>query len=317
MTTFNDEVLHLGGVPVSPLLLGMNAGNAYFLDPANGSDSNDGRSPDNAFASLETAYAALTANQNDILYYIAGATSLSLTAAFEWAKSYTHFIGLCAPVGAAKRARIFMTSTVTSTPMFKVSASGCVFKDLYIFHGIADAAALVCAEVTGGRNYFENVHFAGIGNATQDATGAASLKLNGAEECMFKSCQIGLDTIARGADTSEILVDGSAKRIVFDDCLIYAYIDNAGHAMVQLADNQGLDRFMIFKNCLFLSESLNNGTAMTSAFELPASLVTSAYALINCTAVGISAWDSNSRTKTYANMPDPAASAGGGIATTV
>jgi len=318
MTSFNDEVLTMGGVPVSPHLLGMSYGDKYFLDPANGNDSNDGRTPDTAFKSMETAYDALTDNNNDILYYIGGSSSLSLTEQLVWAKSYTHLVGICAPVGPAKRARIFMTSTVTSTPMVQITGTGCVFSNLYFFHGIADASALVCVEVTGGRCFFDNCHFAGIGNATQDAAGACSLKLNGAEECTFSNCQIGLDTQGtRGANSSEILIDGSTKRVKFDSCLIYAYISNASHVLVKLADASAIDRYLWFKDCLFLSQSLNNGTAMTSVVSAPANMVTSYLIRQNSPIVGATAWESNSRGKSYADLPAPAASAGGGIMTNV
>jgi len=315
-TVINGELMHMGGVPVTPLLLGLTYGDKYFLDPVNGNDTNDGKSVDTAFKTMEVAEDALTNNNNDILFYIGGSSGLNLTQQLVWDKSYTHLVGISAPVGAGKRARIFMTSTVTSTPMIQITGSGCVFSNLYIFHGIANAAALVCVEVTGGRNYFDNVHFAGIGNATQDAAGACSLKLNGAEENKFNNCQIGLDTQGtRGANSSEILCDGSAVRNEFVDCLIYAYISAAGHPLVKIADNAGLDRYLRFRNCTFLSESLNNGTAMTSAFSIPASMVTSYIILDQCRAIGITAWDSNSRGKLYADMVAPAASAGGGLST--
>lgn len=319
MTTFEDRVYQLGGVPVgTPDILGMTPGKVFFLDPANGSDDNLGDTPDHAFKTMETAYAALTDGKNDVLYLIGNGSGLNLTQALVWAKSYTHLVGLCAPVAAAKRARIFMTSTVTSTPMIQITGTGCIFKDLYIFHGIASASALVAVEVTGGRNVFINVHFAGIGDATQDASGACSLKLNGAEENLFLNCQIGLDTQGtRGGDSSEILVDGSAVRNVFQGCLINAFISAAGHSLVKLADNSAVDRYLMFRDCVFLSESLNNATAMTSAFSVPASMVTAYLILHNCSAVGITAWESSSRGKTYGNMVAAAASVGGGLATNI
>ena len=318
MTNFQDRLFHMDGVPVgSPNILEMTPGNTFFLDPANGDDDNLGNSPNAAFKTMEVAYAALTDNNNDVLYLIGDASGLSLTEQLVWAKSYTHLIGLCAPTAISKRARIFMTSTVVSTPMIQITGSGCIFKDLLIFHGIANAAALVAIEVTGGRNYFQNVHFAGIGNTTQDAAGACSLKLNGAEENTFVHCQIGLDTVARGANSSEILVDGSSSRNVFEDCMIYAYISAGGHSLVKLVDNAAIDRFLLFKDCLFLSESENNGTAMDSALNVPANMVTSYIALHKCAGVGITAWEANSRGKTYASMVAPAASAGGGLATNI
>jgi len=115
-------------------------GDHYWLDPTNGSDGNSGTAPDDAFATLPTAYAALTANQHDVLHYISGTSSISLSAAFTWAKSYTHFIGHGSRPGGSPRARIFQTSTATGlSPLFTVSASGCVFDNLLVFQGVDDA----------------------------------------------------------------------------------------------------------------------------------------------------------------------------------
>ena len=88
-------------------------GVAYFLDAANGDDSYDGKSVNRAFKTLPTAYAALTANQNDTLYYLQSSSSISLTAAFTWAKSYTHFIGVCPMTAMGNRARIFQGAAAT------------------------------------------------------------------------------------------------------------------------------------------------------------------------------------------------------------
>ena len=70
MTTFGDQLLQFGGVPVGMQF--PTAGRTFYLDPTNGNDENLGTSPDKAFKTLTAAYAALTANQNDILYYLAG-----------------------------------------------------------------------------------------------------------------------------------------------------------------------------------------------------------------------------------------------------
>jgi len=275
-------------------------GTIYYLDPANGNDTNDGKSPAKAVKSWATAYGKLTANKNDVLVYIGGSTSLRTTAAVTWNKSYTHFIGISAPVMAGNRARIFATSTQTDAVWWTVSASGCIFKNIRWHYGVASASALGCMKVTGGRNYFENCSIEGIGNNTQDAANAYSLELNGAGENVFKHCSIGLDTIARGtASNDEIRCDASAVRNIFEDCIIFAYIEADSHNLVKVVDNTGLDRYLIFRNCLFLSESSNNGTDMTSAFDVPANMVTSYIIIDNCTKVGITDWESNDRGKTY------------------
>ena len=65
MTTHNDMIYALGGVPV---LGEMTTGNVFFVDSVHGSDGNKGNKPSKAFATLDKATNSCTANNNDIVY---------------------------------------------------------------------------------------------------------------------------------------------------------------------------------------------------------------------------------------------------------
>src|SRR5512138_379079 len=97
-------------------------GNCYFVDPLNGSDTYSGLDADHALATLTAALAKCTANNNDTVYLVGNATGINLSAQLDWNKAYTHLIGLCSPVYAGKRARIFQGAAVTGLDLFKVSA---------------------------------------------------------------------------------------------------------------------------------------------------------------------------------------------------
>lgn len=283
-------------------LLGRGGGTAYYLDPTDGNDNNDGLSPQTAVKTLPVAYALLADGEHDILYYIAGTSSITLSAAFTWAKSYTHFIGVCAPSPVAQRARIFQLSTLTgASPLITISGSGCVFSNLYIFQGVDDATSLINVSVTGSRNYFENVHFAGGGHATQAVDGGASLKIDGGDENMFVGCTLGVDTAAAGSGMVNLLLDSEAARNVFKDCLFLIYAGNAGAAFVEIADNTGIDRFTLFQNCMFIN---SKRTDLTSGFVIPASMTaaTNFLLLYNCMVLGTGKLDANDRGVLYGNM---------------
>lgn len=293
-------------------------GTVYYLDPTNGADSNDGLSKSSAFKTLTYAYSKLTDGKNDVLVYIAGTGSISLSAQLDWAKSYTHFIGLCAPTVVGQRARIFQTASATGvSSLIKVSGSSNTFKNLYVFQGVNDATSLVAVEVTGQRNYFENVHFAGIGNATQSATGSASLKINGGAENTFENCTMGVDTVARDADATEILFDTAATRNMFKNCRITSYISAAGFASVTVADGTAIDRWQIFDGCLFTTDSTNQAVSQTSVFSIPSGIVQGKIVLKNsyCLTDGTPDWDSNNRGIIWNNSVAAAASAAGGVCT--
>ena len=312
MTTFGDGLFQFGGVPVGMQF--PTAGNTYFLDPTKGSDNNNGLTIDKAFKTLEVAYAALTANQNDILYYIAGSSSITLSAAFTWAKSYTHFIGACAPTQTAQRARIFQLSTLTgASPLITISASGCIWKNLYIFQGVADATSLINTTVTGGRNYFENVHFAGGGHATQAVNGGASLMLDGAEENTFYRCTIGVDTIAAATGMMGLLLDSIAHRNVFRECTFRMQAGNSGAGFIEAVDGAGFDSDNLWIDCVFIN---NSGTAMASAFVIPVISDPSFRKLLfkDCMLTGITTLDASDRGVIYGNMNDVTGADTSGVA---
>ncbi len=283
-------------------------GNVYYLDPAHGSDSYDGSSPQSAFATLATAYAALTANQNDVLYYIAGASSITVSAAFTWAKSYTHFIGLCAPTRIGQRARIFQLSTLTAaSPLVTISASGCIFANLYIFQGVNDATSLINVQVTGGRNYFENVHFAGGGHATQAVDGGASLALGGTQTCeenTFVRCTIGVDTVDAATGMRALAFNGTeAHRNEFRECTFRLRAGNAGACFIELDTTAAaIDRDTVFDNCLFINNSTSND--MDSAIVIPATAAGEPHLILmkDCLFHNVTKIDASDRGMVFGNM---------------
>ena len=97
------------------------------------------------------------------------------------------------------------------------------------------------------------------------------------------------------------------------------FISSAGYVHVTVNDATGIDRWLIFKRCAFVTEAANDAYTQTSVFSIPAMsqgyiILEDSY-LLTPGASGAGAWDSNSRGRLYANMVAPAAVAAGGIAT--
>ena len=292
-------------------------GTQIWCDPVNGSDGNDGTAPDRAYATFAPAYAALTANKNDVLFIIGGATALNPSTAITWSKSYTHLIGLTGNLpGMGQRARIVNTSGNDLAVLFTLSGNGCIVKNVQFFDGKDSAADGACVLVSGSRNYFENVFIAGMGDATASGpfsrAGSYSLKVSGAENA-FVDCTIGLDTIERTAANSELIVSGIRNRFIH--CDFRSYSTTAGKFLVKI-DNSGGDlRDTIFDDCLFFNYTSNWATGITDAFSMPASGSTH-YVILrgNCVLVGVgTGWAS---TVTHFYGAGPAPNAGYGIATT-
>jgi len=249
-------------------------GDVYYLDPTNGVDTNAGTSPGSAVKTFLVAEELLTANQNDVLVLISGTSALTLTAAVDWDKSYTHFVGACAPTRIEQRARIFQLSTLTgASPLFKLSASSCIMKDFYIFQGVADATSLINYQVTGSRNYFENVHFAGAGNITQAVDGGVSLNINGGAANTFEKCTIGTDTAVAATGVSALTFGPAADAAhnYFDHCTFRVWANSTGVNFVETTIT-GINYDNTFEDCIFINRKAAGGTsALASAFVVPGS----------------------------------------------
>lgn len=314
------------GVPVFGTGGYVTQGTVYFVKPSSGNDGDDGLTPDTAFKTLAHAHTTATASQNDIIFLFAESNTAASTTDYQsatltWSKDMVHLVGVTAPSAVSQRARIAQLSTATSVlPLMNITANGCYFANFQVFQGVADAGSYVCVQVTGSRNVFENVHFAGMGDTskTQSVAGCASLKLDGAAENVFKECVIGLDTATRDADATELLCDTAATRNKFEDCLFQSYIDATGAAFVTVADTTGIDRWLWFKNCLFLSESTNKTVDMAEVFDIPAGISQGKIILQDCAVAddgGAPVWTAGTEGIIWANMSAPTASAAGGLMT--
>lgn len=302
MTKVSDMLYHLGGLPVG-LGLPFSKDSKYYFATGAGSTTGSGALDDPC--DLASAYGKCVAGQHDTVIYIASSSGMTLSAALVWAKDYTHLIGIAAPTAIGVRSRIFQLSTLTAaSPFITVSGSGCIFKNFYAFQGVADATSLINVSVTGGRNYFEGVHFAGGGHADQAINGGASLKLDGAEENLFVRCTVGVDTIAAATGMVNLLFDGQAHRNTFVDCKFLIYAGHIDCAFVEVVDGTGIDRWNSFENCKFINSNLDNFTIAT-AFLIPAFAGNNSSRLLmdsQCSVLGATVLDTNDRGVLYGNL---------------
>jgi len=141
------------------------------------------------------------------------------------------------------------------------------------------------------------------------------LKLDGAEENMFKRCTIGVDTIAAATGMAGILFDGAAQRNVFEDCHVSMYAGNAGAIWVEVADATGIDRYTIFKDCIFTNTNKSNFD-MTAGFAIPAIAANrpARIFLKNCMSYGAATWDANDRGVLMGDMNDVTGADTSGVA---
>lgn len=290
-------------------------GKQIFVDCSK-SASGGGRTPRTAKNTIALGEDALTANQNDELIYLQSSSGGTITDTLAWDKSYTHFIGHGPAPHYANRARIFNTGTATVGPLLNVSASGCLFENLYLFQGAAIAAS-GCVLVSGGRNVFRNVHFAGIGHATAAASASSyCLKLDGAEECDFIDCTIGVNTIKRTAAAKPLWIDGDSKRITFTRCRFVSFSDTAAHKFIVINDASAVDREIVFDRCEFINFSTNHTATLTEVADIPSSGQTKDFIFLDPVMIGVAEIDAGDETGTWVVGPTVAAGAGIGVTPT-
>lgn len=249
-------------------------GNIFYVDPTNGSDTaNAGKRQDDAFATITQAESELTDYNHDVVVLVSGGTGgTAETAAVTWDKNYCHLIGNAAPTRISQRARVIQTTDEVD-PCFTISGSGCIFSNVQL--ATYQASNDVLVNMTGDRNYFSNVHFAGVGHATAgDDSSARDLTLTGSHENTFDKCMFGLDTVARS--TSNASIDFAiASKNTFSDCVVQINADNTGALMLKSTGATGCSGWNHFNNMLWLAKWTNAADKITAAIDISAQTQTS------------------------------------------
>jgi len=302
-----EKYLVLTGIPRGP------KSKVYIVDPVNGSDNNR---PGNSFQAplltLTQAEDMCVGDQHDAVLMISGDTADNPSTAINWDKDYTHLLGLSSDLpGIGQRCRVVGTAGNDLVQVVTFAGNGCVVKNIQLYNGADADVDSGAAIITGDRNHFKNVFFAGMGHATPGArAGSWSAKLTGAAENYFEDCTIGIDTILRAAANAELVMASSSKNI-FRRCRFMSYSETAGKFMVSLDNSAaGLNSW---EDCLFYNQSVNWAAPIDNAFTVIGSGATYYIDLSHCRLVGIDGW-SDVVTRVYS--PDPAPNAGQGIGTT-
>lgn len=321
-THFSGPV-YSGGVPLfgTPGLIPMSGGRVVFLDPELGSDGNDGSadSPKQTLTNSNStgAYDVCVSGRGDIVVLKGGPTSssttghsLRLASSFTWSKNNTHLIGLTAPTMVGQRARITGPSSGgTFSPLITLSGSGCRFENISFFDDYT--VDPIVMTVTGQRNYFNNVHFGGMGAATgADDAAACSVFINGGDENTFDGCMFGLDTVPRSTTNAEVILEGGATRNIFRGCFFSSFCDNAGHLFVKIDGSGDIDRYVWFDKCRFYNAVESTSTAMTQAMSVH-NTCGGLVLLTDCALIGATDWCEADNANVFSDAAAPTAGTSG------
>lgn len=336
-TTHLSGPLLVGGIPTqgvagAPLF----TGKWIFVDPANGSDGYAGTA-EKPYATIYQAYAKGRDGKNDVIVLVGDGTtagtarmsvalaqtidSTATTGTVTWAKDALHLIGMTAPTGVSNRARFAPpTGTYTAATfgnsgnMFNVTATGCYFANFSLFNGFSTGAtAQIAWKEAGGRNYYQNIHFGGMGDQeSADDAGSRTIKITGEGENTFVACTVGLDTVTRGAANASVEFASGTTRNKFIECDFPFQTDAATPLGIIVSAAAGSDRWEKFERCSFINNIKSTSTTMSALSTLAAS-IGGLHLYKDCTMVGITEWgtDATSRGQIYVDGAAPTAGTSG------
>lgn len=292
-------------------------GKIYYCDPVNGLDTNNGQlaatvpgTQNGPVATLQAGYNLLRNGFNDVLVLIGNgqASGSARITSFTWSKNAAHLIGICAPSAVSQRARIANPTTaglVITANFFTVSGNGCLFANLSWFQGAGagqtGVVAAILMTITGSRNAFLNCDFEGMGDATS-ATDAGSRNIlisGGGQENYFGHCNIGLDTVTRTNANASVEIAGGGPRNIFENCTFLIYSSDGLQYMLLGANAAALDRWVLFKSCLFLNALGSGSTILAALFHLVAAVGGLVILDINCGWIGTALGDATTKAQVY------------------
>lgn len=246
----------------------------YFVDPANGDDTNTGLAPEEALNTVSAAYDLTVDKSGDVIHLLNdGNTSGSSveSTTITWSNDNVHLVGHCAPVMLSQRARIVWQGAPVVTPLINVTGNGNSFTNVSIIEETtASGTASVGVRVSGARNYFENVAIMSMVNTNTGSEADSSvLKLSGGSENTFRNCYIGVDTSARSAANASVEFESAATRNAFFDCMFMMFATASSPVFVEASSNSDIDRWVLFERCKFINpDNITACSTITQAFNV-------------------------------------------------
>lgn len=230
----------------------------FYVATANGVThdyltTNAGIPSANIYTTIAEAHTAASVNDgiNNVVHL--SPDSHTQSSALTWSANMTHLVGMYPEAQMNQRSRIGHDANFDA--LLTVSGYGNLFKNLYFMHGRGSTTNQHAVEITGDRNSFINCHIGGPMHATEAGSATYGLlELTGAQECYFKNCVIGIETIARSAANSILRIGTGSSRNIFENCTFLSMSSADTPYFVEIASGVTYG-WTLFKNCVFLNNS--------------------------------------------------------------
>jgi len=212
-------------------------GLSWYVDSNNGSDGYDGKTSDRAFATVQKAIDATTADRGDTIYLLPGHNeNLSATNTVDLNKAGVAIIG----IGWGGRTPRFDFDHADA--IFEIDDSDCLLKNIRFMPGAATVT--VGVEIEGVVNtVIEDCYFMdGEVSGTDEFIESIELEA-GSDNTIIRNCKFRVSTSSNGA-VSAIMFTGLSDRVAIEGCDIQGgysgaciYHDGAAITNVRIRDN--------------------------------------------------------------------------------
>ena len=280
--------LQVGRTDVRSLLDGMGPGNNFYVDYEKGSDAHDGRSWGKAFRTYSRAIAAVTTNNNDIIN-IDGNSEVVELAMVTLSKNRVHTVGWNGALGHyGPGARIGMgvTTDTDDVALFKNTGVRNTFTGIKFASSNTLTESRFTVWETGEYARYHNCEIQKLTHLGD--TNAADLKLTG-DSPQFYDCMIGVSSLTTvGAvirPNVMVLYISSGQRTrdgLFQNCIFPKQSGNAAARMVYISGATSVERWLIFKDCIFIND-LKSAALPAEAVSTSAAQTAGVVLLKNCT----------------------------------
>ncbi len=266
-------------------------GDAWYVDPTNGSDSDVGTSPDHAFATVQEAIDAATTNNNDVIFLTAYAVH-PVTAMLNITKNRLHFVGCDVRsgfgMGARTRVQMGVTTAATDISVMQNTGVGNTFTGIKFDSYNTKAESLYGIAEGGEYSIYNRCEF--YKSTDLDESGAAEI-LNNGDSAQWLNCVIGSsanivadDKIRANMLLTATLSGKKCRDNIIDNCVFLTKAGGTEHVDIYGANATDVERMFYVKDTLFYNNPLSAATP-AHAVGFGAAQTEGCVILKNCTSV--------------------------------
>ncbi|MCR4307038.1 MAG: hypothetical protein NUV80_00575, partial [Candidatus Berkelbacteria bacterium] len=239
------------------------------------------------YTSLESAYAACTTNNNDVILLDARSSHV-LANGIAWSKSRINVIGMDGGDRLVQQgAKVQTTDAVGDAYVLKVTGVRNSFRNIKFIQVDTNAAALHVLEEGGEGSLYKNCSFTFGVVDNLDLTTATEV-LCGSDSATFKECLFGTETLLTSAARTVFTIDQVTtsqefKSNILKDCVFMISSSSATAKLISVVANTDVLYTNLWDNCTFMaSVDSAGGAAITNAVQSIGSLVKGTLNFKNC-----------------------------------